>query len=177
MSWADEHGIAARLTLGDNKPDRLPLILCGPILRRTEPASVTVWVALKEPRTVTLRVYSHAPPPATESLKEEMRGTRRTAQLGRSLHVVAVTAEPVDADHPLTAGNIYFYNLFFSVSQDTPVPDTADHLNSPNIFALDGVSSPDDLRPNGLSYSIEHKLPGFSPPPADLNKLRIIHGS
>jgi hypothetical protein len=67
--------------------------------------------------------------------------------------------------------------MIFSVSQDTPVPESADHLNSSNIFALDGVSSPDDLRPNGLSYSIEHKLPGFSLPPADLNKLRIIHGS
>jgi hypothetical protein len=111
MSWADEHGIAARHTLGDNKPDRLPLILCGPILRRMEPSSVTVWVALKEPRTVTLCAYSHAPPPATESLNEEMRGTRRTAKLGQNLHVVAVTAEPVDADHPLTPGKIYFYDL------------------------------------------------------------------
>ena len=105
MSWADKHGIAARIALGDDKPERLPLILCGPILRRTEPGSVTVWVALKEPRTVTLRVYSHAPPPAPESLKEEMRGTRRTARLGQNLHVVAVTAEPVDADHPLTPGD------------------------------------------------------------------------
>src|SRR5262249_230111 len=137
----------------------------------------TVRVALKEPRTVTLRVYSHAPPPATESLKEEMRGTRRTVQLGPHLHVVAVTAELIAADHPLTPGTIYFYNLFFSASQDTPVPEPVDHLNSPNIFALDGVSSPDDLHPTGLSYSIEHKLPGFSLPPANLNKLRIIHGS
>jgi hypothetical protein len=177
MSWADKHGIAARIPLGDDKPERLPLILCGPILRRSEPGSVTVWVALKEPRTVTLRVYSHAPPPAPESLKEEMRGTRRTARLGQNLHVVAVTAEPVNADHPLTPGTIYFYNLFFSVSEDTPVPETADQLNSPNIFALDGATSPDDLRPNGLSYSIEHKLPGFSLPPENLNKLRIIHGS
>src|SRR5262249_37032782 len=78
---------------------------------------------------------------------------------------------------PLPPGTIYFYNLFFSVSEDTPVPETADQLNSPNIFALDGASSPDDLSPNGLSYSIEHKLPGFSLPPPDLNKLRIIHGS
>ena len=28
-----------------------------------------------------------------------------------------------------------------------------------------------------MSYSIEHKLPGFSLPPENLNKLRIIHGS
>ncbi|HET9531972.1 MAG TPA: PhoD-like phosphatase, partial [Blastocatellia bacterium] len=124
-----------------------------------------------------MRVYSHAPPPAPESLKEEMRGTRRTARLGDHLHVVAVTAEPVEADGKLSPGTVYFYNLFFSLAEATPVPETADHLNSPNIFALAGATSLDDLRPTGLSYSIEHKLPGFSLPPEELNKLLIIHGS
>ncbi len=178
MSWANEHGIAARLAHGEDKADSLPLILCGPILRRVEPGSVTVWVALKEPRTVTLRVYSHAPPPSPESLKEEMQGTRRTARLGQNLHVVAVTAEPVQADQPLTAGTVYFYNLFFSIAEDTPVPETADHLNSPNIFTPAAATpSLDGLQPTGLSYSIEHKLPSFALPPEDLNKLRIINGS
>src|SRR5262249_34192176 len=139
MSWADKHGIAARITLDDDQPERLQLILCGRIPHRSEPGSVTVWVALKEPRTVTLRVYSHAPPPAPESLKEEMRGTRRTARLGQNLYVVAVTAEPVNADHPLTAGTVYFYNLFFSVAEANPVPEAAAHLNSPNVFALAGA--------------------------------------
>src|SRR5215510_4036339 len=114
MSWADKHGIATRLTLGDDNPERLPLVLCGPILRRTEPDSVTVWLALKEPRTVTLRVYSHAPPPALKSLREELEGTRRTVRLGERLHIVAVTARPVAAERPLAAGTVYFYNLFFS---------------------------------------------------------------
>jgi hypothetical protein len=177
MSWADEHGLAARLTRGDDKADRLPLILCGPILRRTEPDSVTVWVALKEPRTVTLRVYSHAPPPAVESLREELQGTRRTVRLGEHLHVVAVTARPVEAERPLAPGTIYFYNLFFSATEVSPVPETADQLNTPNVFELAGASSLDGLQPTGLSYSIEHKLPSFSLPPQDLNKLRIIHGS
>src|SRR5579884_3777363 len=35
----------------------LPLILSGPIPRRVEPHAVTVWVALRQPKTVTLRVY------------------------------------------------------------------------------------------------------------------------
>lgn len=35
--------------------DRLPLILAGPILRRTEQHAVTVWLALKEAQMVTLR--------------------------------------------------------------------------------------------------------------------------
>jgi hypothetical protein len=177
MAWVDEHGIAARLTRGDDKADRLPLILCGPILRRTEPDSVTVWVALKEPCTITLRVYSHAPPPAPQSLREELQGTRRTVRLGEHLHVVAVTARPVEADRPLTSGTIYFYNLFFSVTEVSTVPETADQLNTANVFELAGSSSLDDLQPSSLSYSIEHKLPSFSLPSHDLNKLRIIHGT
>ena len=177
MSWADEHGIAARLSRGDDKADQLPLILCGPILRRTESDSVTVWIVLKEPRTVTLRVFSHAPPPALESLREEMQGTRATVALGKHLHIVAVTAQPVEADRPLAPGTIYFYNLFFSTTDVSPVPENADQLNSPNVFQLAGASSLDALQPTGLSYSIEHRLPSFSLPPNDLNKLRILHGT
>ena len=36
----------------------LPLILAGPMLRRTELRAVTVWLALKEARIVTLCIYS-----------------------------------------------------------------------------------------------------------------------
>ena len=35
----------------------LPLVIAGPILRKTIPEAVTVWVVLKEPRQVTLKVY------------------------------------------------------------------------------------------------------------------------
>jgi hypothetical protein len=175
MSWATEHSLAARLARTGEERDRLPTILCGPILRRTETDSVTVWVALKKAHTVTLRVYSHAPPPALESLREEMQGTRRTVQLGEHLHVVAITALPVAADRPLTPGTLYFYNLFFSETDVSVVPETGKHLNSPNIFALDVAT--DSLQPSNLSYSLEHPFPSFSLPPQDLNKLRIIHGT
>jgi hypothetical protein len=176
MAWADEHGLAVRLARSGDAADRLPLVLCGPLLRRTEPDSVTVWVALKEPRTVTLRVSSHAPPPALESLREELQGTRRTVAVGAHLHVVAITARPVEAGRLLSPGTVYFYNLFFSQPEVPVVPDTADHLNSPDIVRLDGVLG-DDLQPTMLSYSLEHRLPSFALPPDDLDKLRIIHGT
>ena len=35
----------------------LPLLLCGPILRRTEPTLVSVWVALRDPGTVTIKLW------------------------------------------------------------------------------------------------------------------------
>ncbi|MDQ3666949.1 MAG: hypothetical protein M3410_10305 [Acidobacteriota bacterium] len=178
MAWADEHGIGARLERAIDKEDRLPLVLCGPILRRTEPDSVTVWVALKESCTVTLRVYSHAPPPFLQSLREELQGTRQTVRLGAHLHIVAVTARPVEAERQLAPGTVYFYNLFFGPTGGGVVPETADeHLNTPDVVDLAEASSLGDLQPTSLSYSFEHRLPSFSLPPEDLNKLRIIHGT
>ncbi len=41
--------------LNDRMSDLL-LVLAGPILRRTDESSGTVWVALKKPATVTLEV-------------------------------------------------------------------------------------------------------------------------
>ena len=62
----------------------LPLLLAGPILRRTEPRAVTVWLALKEVQTVTLRIYSRD---EAGHLIQLLEGTRRTVRLGDHLHV------------------------------------------------------------------------------------------
>ena len=35
-----------------------PLVLAGPIVRRVEPGRASVWVALKEPRSVRLAVFA-----------------------------------------------------------------------------------------------------------------------
>ena len=169
MAWADQHGLGTRLA-------SLPLVLCGPILGRTEPDSVTVWVALKEARTVTLRVFERTPPPAPSSLGERAIGTRRTIALGDSLHLVAVTARPQAA--PLEPGQMFFYDLFFGAgAASQPVPDTADALRTPGIVDPPGGGTLDDLEPTNLSYSQEHELPSFALPPLDLNKLRLVNGS
>lgn len=183
MAWGDAHGLAARLQLPNvwtgsppHSPDRLPLVICGPVLRRTEPEAVTVWVALKKAATVTLRVYSQAPPPFPTPLREELQGTRETVRLGENLHVVAVTARPVEAGRVLAPGAVYFYNLFFGPAGGTPVPESGSDLNDEDIVFLAG-SDPGGPQPTGLSYSPVHRLPSFSLPPADLNKLRLIHGT
>jgi len=87
-----------------------PLILAGPILRRTEPHAVTVWLALKEPRTVTLRIYARD---TAGGLIERFAGTRRTVRLGEHLHMVAVTAHASTDEEPLAWGGLYYYDLFF----------------------------------------------------------------
>lgn len=167
-TWIDQHGLRKRL-------EGLPLILCGPILGRTEPGSVTVWVALKAKMTVTLRVYTRFDPDAQGTLTERAIGTRGTVRLGESLHIVAVTATPTG--EPLVAGQLYFYDLFFSASPALPVPETAEALRSAGIAEPLSGTTLDDLQPSNLSYSQELRLPSFSLPPSELNKLRLVNGS
>jgi hypothetical protein len=138
----------------------LPLILAGPILRRTEVDAVTVWVALKQPCQVTLRVYSTDAENNSIIDQLVLEGSRKTVALGEYLHVVAVTAKLVERDQ-LQPAQIYAYNLYFG-NQDY---DLAQALNSESFFS----SSP-------ISY-FDHQLPTFAMPPDDLNNLRIVHGS
>ena len=162
MSWTS---LAERFS-------NLPLILAGPMLRRVDPGAITVWLALKEARTVTLRIYSKN---EEGKLIQQVVGTRRTVRLGDYLHVVAVTAHATRGDQQLTWGDLYYYDLFFQSDnrEDHHVPSTADHLATPGILTLDPTSA--DLL-HRLIYP-GHPLPGFVLPPEDLNRLSIMHGS
>ena len=156
-----------------NRLSSLPLIICGPILRRTEPESITVWVALREPRIVTLRVYSET---VSSDLTLRAIGTRKTVGLGMNLHIVAVTAQPTESDKKLISGENYYYNLFFDEINIglTFVAEGALNLRS------DGVTDAHGTPKTKLYYADppeQLQLPTFSLPPEDLDSLRILHGS
>lgn len=142
--------------------DDLPLILAGPILRRTESRAVTVWLALKQSSSISLEVY------ATESGNGEtigeaiLQGQDRTIKLGQNLYIVALTAKPI-GDRYLVPGQIYAYNLYFERG-DKPETCLLEHREQLLTFQDD------------LSY-FPHRLPTFSLPPVDINHLRIVHGS
>ncbi|MEO0935237.1 MAG: hypothetical protein AAFY21_16275, partial [Cyanobacteria bacterium J06641_2] len=131
--------------------DELPLVLAGPILRRTEPDSVTVWVALKASRHVTLTIFD-------ENHNFLFESTRTTARIGINLHVVAVTANA--SSHILKNDENYLYDLHFG---------NGELLSSPGILTTEG--SLEDI-----TYP-QYTLPSFALPPSDLKDLRIIHGS
>jgi hypothetical protein len=144
--------------------DALPLVLCGPMLRRVESNSVTVFVALKEARKVTLQVFAGERADG-EGVDKLLEGTRSTIPLGQHLHVVAVTA--TSPQHTLEPARRYYYQLRFGPpgGDDVPVPDDEPHLFSPNVLV------------SQLLYADHETLPSFVMPPEDLNELRIIHGS
>ncbi len=148
----------------------LPLILAGPILRRTEPHAVTVWLALKKPQTVTLRIYARD---AGGNLVQRLEGTRYTVRLGDHLHIVAVTARATKKEEELAWGELYYYDLFFQSGSPLDAPMTAAHLATAGILNVD-PSPADPLQ--RLVYA-GHPLPGFVLPPEDLNQFRILHGS
>jgi len=158
--------------------EQLPLILSGPILRHTESNAVTVWVALKAPREVTLKVYATDANGSTIKTLV-LEGVRSTVPLGKQLHIVAVTAKPIrehgrgEAEEmrrwgerenfpsALEPGQIYAYDLSFGSHEQNLAQ--ALNLATPSPYVT-------------VSY-FEHQLPTFAMPPEDLNSLRLAHGS
>lgn len=140
----------------------LPLILAGPILRRTEPDKVTVWLALKEARSLSLRIYATKDQGTTIG-KLLLQGQNQTIQLGKHIHLAAITARVID-NILLQPGEIYAYNIF---SNFDDIEESRDHHS---------LSSDLRIEEYNLSY-FTHQLPTFSLPPQDLNQLKIVHGS
>ena len=119
------------------------------MLRRVTTKSVTVWVALKDPAKVTLTVKDNQG-------VEAATGSRNTVAVGVNLHIVAVTATS-KPEKPLKDGIVYQYELAFSSA--TKSADLAGATNSAS-----------------LSYT-GYSLPTFSLPPANIENVRLFHGS
>jgi hypothetical protein len=146
-----------------------PEIVCGPVLRRVTPTAVSVFLALRTPRKVTLRVYSAETAEGVGAAVVQ-EGTAETVRLGERLHVVTVTAGGVVAP-----GADLRYQVFFGPADGTaaPVPDGATSLFSPGML-LGGVSA--DGR-GVVCYELPgRRLPGFQVAPDDPARLRVLHG-
>ncbi|MDA0161691.1 hypothetical protein OM076_15540 [Solirubrobacter ginsenosidimutans] len=128
-----------------------PRVLAGPILRKVTPETATVWLAMREPGRVTLKVFD-------PSGLRMLEGTRHTIALGTKLHIVAVTATRQPPAAPLVENVVYRYDLAFAF----------DDSQSMNLATATGNAS--------LSYAPFDK-PTFCLPPKDINQLRMIHSS
>jgi hypothetical protein len=144
---------------------QLPLILAGPILRRTESQSVSVWIALQVAAEIHLQVLP-AQGDIVDSSQPLLQGNASTIALGKSLHIALVTAQP-RSNQRLSPGSLYAYDLKIH-----PHQNSSDAAPLALQDALRSVALPDVC----LSY-FAHGLPTFALPPEDLNDLRILHGS
>ena len=136
-----------------------------------------MWLALKAPRQVELKVYSTEGGTGEIVDRPLLQGANSTVQIGKYLHVVAVTAKPINSN-VLTFGQIYAYDIEFAGSPESqsgvPLPEN----EKENLLSCLWPASPDlsALGPETISY-FPHQLPTFALPPKDLNYLRIVHGS
>src|SRR6184192_4386498 len=90
--------------------DTLPKILAGPILRRVEASSVTVWFASRVAfAQVTLKILG---PNGTTEIASAVG---KTDKVGENLHLGLITAT-IPGASALTPGNTYFYSLNFDNS-------------------------------------------------------------
>ncbi|MGG5808280.1 hypothetical protein [Falsiroseomonas sp. CW058] len=175
----------------------LPLLLAGPILRRLDAGTVTVWVACREPCLVSLSLFegeaTSSAPGQADGAAAVGGGIATTRRLGDRLHVALVRAgRPADAPAapetpPLQHGHLrpgarYSYDvalqpqgggaveslLTLGLLEDDPKGD-----GDPRKIA--GVSP---LAPRHLALGGGGgKLPGFVAPPLALGELRIAHAS
>ena len=139
--------------------NKIPLILAGPMVRRVEPTSVSVWLALREACVVRLQVLD----PAGLNVDFESDPTP-TFAIGKFLHMIVVTARP---PQPLSDGEVRSYTVKFALQSG----GTKD-LFDPDVFE-ESTSKTQDF----LVYPSDRKGPTFMVPPASLDKMRIFHTS
>ena len=153
-----------------------PLILAGPILRRVEPTLVAVWVALRESATLELNLWHGFVKdesdtglfngPANQLVQLALSNTSSTIRIGEQLHfgVVTIRFPPLN---PLLPHQTYSYNVKIRTASGT-------HDLKSEKLLKDGEI---DGKPNrALGYATGF-LPSFALTPAELNDLRILHGS
>ena len=151
----------------------LPLVLCGPLLRRVEPGHVSVWIALSRSASITVTVFQGSQistGPGTAGGSVVATGTATTRSFGTSLHVACVTA---DASVSLLPGSLYSYDV------------TVDGHGLKDIGLLRDATGDDSRQENvstsaprhvALGYELD-RLPGFAMPGTSLADTKLVHTS
>ncbi len=148
----------------------LPLILAGPIVRRVEPTSVSVWVALSKQAQVELGLWTGLVVASSSSGNNFGNSTAahtttaNSIRLGDKLHLALVTLDLTTS--PLTPGTVYSYNIQVNAAGNSK------DLNGLGLLE-DKTSEPKHL---ALGY-VPNQLPSFAMPPVSLEHLKITHGS
>jgi hypothetical protein len=147
----------------------LPLLLAGPIVRRVEPTLASVWVALSEPATVTLKLWEGRVTAGSGNvlLSSDPPGSR-TLRVGEKLHIaLAVIKILPTSPRLLQPGKIYAYDLEIKTATETHT------LKSLGLLTTGTV---DGRRVEALGFD-ENFLPSFVLPPAEITDLHVIFGS
>jgi len=153
----------------------LPLVLAGPIVRKVDAKSATIWIALSEPALVSLRVWAGdqtstgtgTVQSGTGPIAEDIgTGTR---QWGEHLFTATVTAEVV-GQGALAAGSVFAYDVTVNGDGLRDLGLLQDESGAgDNIDA----AAPERL---ALGY-LTDRLPTFASPAPTIAGLRLAHTS
>ena len=152
--------MALNIPLAERFNDEIPLILCGPILRRVDSQIASVWVALKEQMRIKLHLYLGYSDSDVNKNPDFSSGFIETLPVGEHLHI-AIAYVPTKG--LLRNGGIYSYDLHFFT------PGT--EIRATSLGELNLLKSPVLL---GFK---ENQLPSFVYVPEKLEDLRVAHGS
>ncbi|MGB1276620.1 MAG: hypothetical protein ACPG77_12795, partial [Nannocystaceae bacterium] len=131
--------------------------LAGPIVRRVEPGIVAVWVALRMPATVHLKVFAGLRDASeTSGLTPDATGSVATRAVGSNLHLAVVVAKPPN-NGSLTAGDLYSYDIEVETEDGTTTLDGFELLS-------DAAGGPGVHAHLALGYA-PGRLPSFRIPP------------
>ncbi|MFI1195131.1 hypothetical protein ACH4T9_17965 [Micromonospora sp. NPDC020750] len=150
-------------------PGGPPHVVCGPIVRRVDPGSVAVFVAVRSACTVALTVFEVGPGPDFARGATVATGSRAAVRLGGNLYVATVQAVG-----GLQQGRLYGYDLSFPGSTGA-----WSSLLAAGAVAVDRTAARSLLSYAGdpLNKGGAPEYPSFVTPPADPGQLRIFHGS
>lgn len=161
----------------EQKP--LPLILAGPMVRRVDARTCSVFVALSSAATVELRVwrgiqFSSGAGTVVSGQGPLRTATQATRRFGQNLHAAAVAID-FDADPPvgLDAGTYHSYDIVVDGSRGLLAEGLLEDETPAQRLATSAPTAPLHL---ALGYETA-RLPGFVTPAASLGALMIAHGS
>lgn len=149
-----------------------PLLLAGPMVRRVESNSVSIWLATSKSSQVTLKIWQGAKTAAqgigvVEGQSNPINTTStNTRSFGTRLHVAVITL----AINPgLMPNSEYAYDLVFDNTHD---------LRSMGLLQNGRLSGTDGTAPDNVALGYqENRLPSFLTPPANANQLVLAQAS
>src|SRR5687767_7501954 len=101
----------------------LPVLLAGPILRRVEAASVTVWLAFSKKQFVQFVIWNNGIEKCNEDSVKETEGAMvksdpaETLEISTKLHIALITLDT--SANKLAELKAYSYNIYYGDAATT----------------------------------------------------------
>jgi hypothetical protein len=152
------------------------LVLAGPIVRRVQPRFVSVWVALREPRRVRLRLWLGRQNADTASAPDFEGPAVDTVRVGEHLHIAVATIERTPPAGAFQPGQTYSYNL--NITQGTAAG--GDDLRTLGLLQTREAGTDANGKPIKAHLALGYDnmmLPSFVLPPTAITDACIAHGS